>query len=64
MKIVKNEENTITVLPSGDNTNIFLSVYNNPFDTGFISLNTKQARQVADEILRLCIKLESETKTD
>lgn len=64
MKIVKNEKNTITVLLDGCGTKYIFICIDRHFNTGFITLNIEQARQVADEILRLCVKLESETKTD
>ena len=61
MKIVKNEENTITVLPRGDKYFYLCTIALLIQD---LSLNIEQARQVADKILRLRVKLESETKTD
>lgn len=62
MKISKNNgSDTITVLPNGGGTkDVYISIENEDFYTSHLALNITEARQIADEILKICNELEVE----
>lgn len=63
MEIKKNANlDSITVLPNGGGTSdVFINISNH-LDFAYIALNTTEARQVADAILKLCDELDVENE--
>lgn len=61
MEISKNYGiDTITILPNGGGTKeIFISIKNDDFYTSHLALDITEARQIADEILKICDNLEN-----
>lgn len=60
MEISKNNDlDIIIVLPNGGGTNeVYISIEND-LDLSHIALNTSEARQIANEILKICDELEA-----
>ena len=64
MKIIKNDgSDIITVLPNGGGTkDVFISIENEDFYTSHLALTITEARQIADELLKICNELETENE--
>ena len=63
MKISKNDDlDIIRVLPNGGNTKDVYIDIENDLDVSRITLTISEARQVADEILKICNEIEVEGK--
>lgn len=63
MEISKNNDlDIIIVLPNGGGTNEVYIGIENDLDLSHIALNTSEARQIANEILKICDELEAENE--
>lgn len=59
MKITKNcNLDSIEVKPNGGGTDDVFFIINNHLDFAYIALNTDEARQIANDILKLCDELD------
>lgn len=59
MKISKNDDlDIIRVLPNGGGTNEIYICIENDLDVSRITLTISEARQIADELLKICNELE------